>query len=650
MSRKNKRENLIIGSVAIGALGTAYLVGIFAQLFKNYAEWQSKGGMVGNSTMEKISFNPITCLQCLFTSYGLRAAGLVLLIVGGIYLYFKLHDKFSGGIKDDRGFKISKTGEYGTAKEMTEEEMKDIFEVTTPSLAKGTILGERDGKVVCMPKETHLNRNIFISGASGTMKSRAIVRNALLQIIKRGESAVITTPDGELYEDTAELFKKNDYEIRVLNLVDPEHSDSFNAMAGLNGDTLMAQVLTNVIIGNTSNGKTDHFWDNEETNLLKALILAVDCDSAGSESQKNLPEVYKLLTDEAETFYGCLTSIGRTHPARACVNLFAKAGAKINEGAISGLGTRLQLFQIEPIKNITRGNDIDLVLPAKKKCAYFLVTSDQDTTTSFISSLFFSLLFIKLTRYIDKHRKKEKLLPVNIILDEFNNIGRIGGAEDGSDFARTLSVCRKRKIRVMLAVQSVGQLQNRYPKNLWSEIVGNCDIQMLLGCTDDITAEYFSNRSGEITIDVMSHRTTHRTLAVAEVVPQYQLTDGKGKRTLYTPDELLRMKSEELLVCTRGQNSLKLKKFDYTKHPMSKQIEPVSVYDYVPIRLRSESTVPQTESMKKGLPKPSLRKKLKPVIQTPTGDNGDEKQNTKNTQKPVMIDGENTFVQTTGKF
>lgn len=112
MSQKNKRENLIIGSVAIGALGIAYLVGIFAQLFKNYAEWQSKGGMVGNSTMEKISFNPITCLQCLCTSYGLRAVGLVLLIVGGIYLYFKLHDKFSGGIKDDRGFKIATTGEY----------------------------------------------------------------------------------------------------------------------------------------------------------------------------------------------------------------------------------------------------------------------------------------------------------------------------------------------------------------------------------------------------------------------------------------------------------------------------------------------------------------------------------------------------------
>ena len=95
-------------------------------------------------------------------------------------------------------------------------------------------------------------------------------------------------------------------------------------------------------------------------------------------------------------------------------------------------------------------------------------------------------------------------MPVNLILDEFNNVGRIGGAADGSDFARSLSVIRSRDIRVMLAVQSLGQLQNRYPNNLWSEIIGNCDIQLMLGCTDDMTAQYFSSRSGDMSIRVDS--------------------------------------------------------------------------------------------------------------------------------------------------
>ena len=40
-------------------------------------------------------------------------------------------------------------------------------------------------------------------------------------------------------------------------------------------------------------------------------------------------------------------------------------------------------------------------MPGRKKCAYYIILSDQDTTMAFLSSLFFSFLFIKLTRYAD---------------------------------------------------------------------------------------------------------------------------------------------------------------------------------------------------------------------------------------------------------
>lgn len=60
----------------------------------------------------------------------------------------------------------------------------------------------------------------------------------------------------------------------------------------------------------------------------------------------------------------------------------------------------------------------------------------------------FSFLFIRLTRYADGRCN----VPVNLILDEFNNVGRIGEAEDESDFARFLSVVRLRDIRVMLVM------------------------------------------------------------------------------------------------------------------------------------------------------------------------------------------------------
>ena len=146
----------------------------------------------------------------------------------------------------------------------------------------------------------------------------------------------------------------------------------------------------------------------------------------------------------------------------------------------------------------------------------------------------------------------------------------------------TLSVICSRAIYVMLAVQSLGQLQNRYPNNLWAEIVGNLDVQLMLGCTDEVSAEYFSARSGDMSVEINSTMTVRKTIAVAQVIPQYRQTEGQGRRRLLTLDEVLRIPNEELLVVIRGHNVLKLKKFDYADHPLAKELTPVSILDYTP--------------------------------------------------------------------
>ena len=298
------------------------------------------------------------------------------------------------------------------------------------------------------------------------------------------------------------------------------------------------------------------------------------------------------------------------HPARAPYNLFAQSSDTVRSGIVLGLGTRLQVLQDRAVQAIAGRSDIDLTAPGKRKCAYYIILSDQDTTMAFLSSLFFSFLFIKLTRFADSCEGRRCPIPVNLILDEFNNIGRIGGAEDGSDFARSLSVCRSRDIRVMLAVQSLGQLQNRYPNNLWAEIIGNCDIQLMLGCTDDVSARYFSDRSGDMSIQVDTTMTVRKTIAVAQMIPQYRHNEGQGRRKLMTPDEILRLPNEELLCIIRGCNILKLDKFDYTKHPMSQLIEKTSVFEYSPQPpQRTEPTVPEAE---KAAPRHGLYGAAKP--------------------------------------
>ena len=610
---KKTRAIGIAAAVLLGLAALLYLGGLLGQLLENYQAWQQAGGMAGQAQIRLPSGDILTCARAAFTLSGLKAMGILLLIAGGFTAYFKFSDRFGGSGYDPRGFTVSKEGTYGTASWMGEKELKEVLAVGSLSTVEDILLGKRNGKAVCLPADTRLNRHIAVFGASGTGKSRSVIRPALFNILRRGESAIITDSKGELYADTAELFRRHGYEVKVFNLVNPEHGDSWNCMSDLGGDTLLAQVLTNVIIGNTSSGKTDHFWDNGEGNLLKALILYVDLDPSRSPEEKNLPAVYEMLIrHSAAQLTALFERLPLDHPARGPYRLFSQASDTVRSGIVLGLGTRLQVLQNEAVARILRHSDIDLTAPGKKKCATFVVLSDQEATMAFLSSLFFSFLFIKLTRFADGTPDMRCPVPVNLILDEFNNIGKLGGAADGSDFARTLSVVRSRAIYVTLAVQSLGQLQNRYPNNLWAEIVGNCDLQVMLGCTDDLTAEYFSSRSGDMSIQVNSTMTVRQTMAVAQVIPQYRQTQGQGKRRLLTPDEVLRLPNQELLVVIRGHNLLKLEKVDYTELPMVKEIVRSSVLEYTPERL--PDTPPEQASRSRGDETPQEKPQRKPRL------------------------------------
>ena len=585
---KNRKLNpiivWIIGIVAVIAF--LYLMGFITQLIVNYQVWEDRGGISGDHYVDPVDWNIFACIEAVFSLSGLRIV-LGAIVVGAIcFGVYKLYDRFDGKDRDDRGFTKSKYGTYGTADLMREREIEDILSFEKKNDPQGIIIGEYKKKLVCLPNDTFLNRNIAIFGSPGSMKSRAIIRNRLFQALKHEESVIVTDPKGELYGDTAELYRKNGYVVRVLNLVNPERSDSWNCMDDLNGNDLLAQLLTDVIIGNTSDANPDRFWDNGEMNLLKTLILYTDLINPDP-SKKSLPFVYDLLTTQEEDLKKKIES--HPHPGlRKSYGFFRKASPTVREGIFTGLGSRLQIFQNQTIRNITRKSDIDLTLPGKVKCAYFVIISDTNSALSFLSSLFFSLMFEKLFKYADAQPDRKCAVPVNFVMDEFNNLGKIGGKADGSSFAQILSVCRSRNVRVMIANQSLGQLQNRYPNNLWAEIMSNCDIHLMLGCADEITAKYFSNRSGEMTIEVNSTMTVRKTIAIGQVIPTYRSQEGLGRRKVLTPDEVLRLPLDEMLCVIRGYNALKLKKWDYVNHPLAKEIVKVALDDYVPCSLPIE--------------------------------------------------------------
>lgn len=367
--------------------------------------------------------------------------------------------------------------------------------------------------------------------------------------------------------------------VKVFNLVEMDHSDSWNCLGEVGSSELMAQTFADIVLQNTSGDSKDAFWYNAELNLLKALVLYVALEMPPE--KRNIATVYDLLYTQTEKgLSDMMASISHEHanqytgellppsPASAPYAIFRQSSETVRTSVIIGLGSKLAVLQAQQVRNITSYNEIDLELPGKQKCAYFCIVSDQDSTYDFLSSLFFSFLFIRLIRYADAYCEGGMLHPkVKFILDEFPNCCLI------PDFTKKCSTIRSRGCSVAVFFQNVGQMRNRYPDDQWQEILGACDSTVFLGCTDMLTAEYFSDRIGTASVEVEGTMRELNTMHITDYTPRFRKTNSLGRRPLLTPDEVLRLPPDQVLIFIRGQKVMRAKRFDYSLHPDYKKLK-----------------------------------------------------------------------------
>ena len=381
------------------------------------------------------------------------------------------------------------------------------------------------------------------------------------------------------HKDTEIAYISKKDIVKVFNLGEIDQSDSWNCLGEVGSSELMAQTFADIVLQNTSGDSKDAFWYNAELNLLKALVLYVALEMPPE--KRNIATVYDLLYTQTEKgLSDMMASISHEHanqytgellppsPASAPYAIFRQSSETVRTSVIIGLGSKLAVLQAQQVRNITSYNEIDLELPGKQKCAYFCIVSDQDSTYDFLSSLFFSFLFIRLIRYADAYCEGGMLHPkVKFILDEFPNCCLI------PDFTKKCSTIRSRGCSVAVFFQNVGQMRNRYPDDQWQEILGACDSTVFLGCTDMLTAEYFSDRIGTASVEVEGTMRELNTMHITDYTPRFRKTNSLGRRPLLTPDEVLRLPPDQVLIFIRGQKVMRAKRFDYSLHPDYKKLK-----------------------------------------------------------------------------
>ena len=228
---------------------------------------------------------------------------------------------------------------------------------------------------------------------------------------------------------------------------------------------------------------------------------------------------------------------------------------------------------------ITSSNDVDLILPGKQRCAYFVIISAQDSAYRFLSSLFFSLAIPQLSDYARLHGKGGRLpVMVNFCLDEYCNIGYMEGMADA------LNSIRGFNMSCQVVVQSLSQWQEKYPGKEWENQLATFDQTLYMGCNDMTSAKYISEKCGKITIAVTNNQMPLAPLfsPVYSTTRPYSQTKSNTQRDLMLPDEILRLDREKCIVLFQGHKPALLYKLVPENIPAYSSLKPRRIIDYIP--------------------------------------------------------------------
>ena len=555
-----------------------------------------------------ITFPPFVCFRYAFffdySKYVWLAVGVVAVVIIGYSVTMSdKRGKMDATRKaENKNFDYSQKETYGSAKQMTESEIKRFFKVLPATVegvnkANGDVvfgfLNEKKKKIVAMPdrdwnKGTDYNRNIAVCGPPGTGKTRAFVMNYIISKLSTGESIYVVDTKGEIYSKTYSYAKAQGYEVKILNLIETDRSDGWDVLGEVENDPDMAMELAATVIRNTGGAKSDPFWNDAEMNILKAVILLKSVGEADISNRagkkQTLGDVYHYIATRKVSFkeggaesmeadFNFLREYMPNHPAVTPFLQFQNAGDDVCKKILHGLANRLQLFQNEQLSKVLGTKDIDLIKSGTSKCIYYLRFSDKTSTYSFITALFFSFMFVKLIGYADTHGGKLPV-PVNVVADEFINIGTI------PDFEKKISTARSRNVNIIIIYQSNMLFESAYPDGLCEALLADCDTFLVLGVGNELTtSEYVSKMTGEATTSVSSNSIMIGTNGMRS-------TSSTGKRYVKTTDEIRRLDKKNLLVFVRDQNVIEIRKMDYTDNPIYKAnqaifVHEVSVADHV---------------------------------------------------------------------
>lgn len=522
---------------------------------------------------EKIIFNQITWAFDNLNKYPFFdfkiTANSLLFGYGGMFIFLILYLRFRNKYGTYRYGE-----EHGSAKLLTLEEVKtfeDSIEENNMIFTKNAKMGLYNDR---LPYSKKLNKNVLVLGGPGSGKTYTFVKPNAMQL---NGSKIFTDTKGLLVRELGNLYEKNGYRIKIIDLITFENSNHFNIFKYIKKETDIDKVASSIAEATKkSDNKGEDFWIRAENMLMTALIGFLYIDGKLNNYEPHLGQVTKLIKlierkedDIPSVLERLMQDLNEKLPNNFAYRQFENFNLNFKSETRNGvkaiITARFSVFEHEEINDILKYDDLEIETWNTQKTAVFINVPEVNDAYQFISALLFQTIFettIKTADDILQGKVENKnLLHLEIYADEFAQLGKI------YKLSNYISVFRSREISLKIILQGLPQLEALYGKEEAKSIQNNCDTILYLGTNDKDTMEYLSFRGGNQTIDDKNYSENRNTTSGGS-----NLQHSKLKRELFTAHEIGTVSIEEALLFIGKQNAFKDLKASVDDHKNKKYL------------------------------------------------------------------------------
>ena len=485
-----------------------------------------------------------------WTEYSLRAILLSLsAYVGGIALYWSSRQNLRPG--EEHG-----SARWGSVREL-DRKYRDRDEEMNVILTKHLRMS-LDGR------KHRRNLLQIVVGGSGSGKTRYVVKPNLMLA---NASFIVTDPKGEIVRAVAPLLLQKGYVVKVFDLIDPAHSDSYNPFRYIRKDSDVFRLISNLIQNTTpkNSSQNDPFWEKSETALDAALMLYLLHEAPPWEQTMEMILTmieYGAAREDSDDYkspldllFEALEEEQPEHIALRQYRVFKQAAGKTAKSILVSAAVRLAAFTLPEIRGITDRDSLELEKLGERKQAVFCVIPDSnDNSLNFLVGMLYTQTFQELYYQADKVHTGPLPVPVRLMFDEFANVALPDG------YARLQATMRSRNIMATVILQNISQLKALF-KDDWEGIIGNADTLLYLGGNEQSTHEYVSKLLGKETISTTSSSQSKGRSG------SYSRSTQQTGRELMTPDEVRMLDNNKALVFIRGERPVMDDKYEPMRHP-----------------------------------------------------------------------------------